>query len=31
MEYGIGEYNYWEEIGMALNLLKFWPPWKHEK
>ena len=26
MVYGFGEYNYWEEIGMALNLLKFRPP-----
>ena len=23
---GFGEYNYWEEIDMALNLLKFLPP-----
>ena len=28
---GFGEYNYWEEIGMALQLLKFQPPRKHEK
>ena len=31
MVYGFGEYNYLEEIDMTLNLLKFRPPWKHEK
>ena len=31
MAYGFGGYNYWEEIGMALNLCKLRPPPKTRK
>ena len=31
MVYDFGEYSNWEEIAMALNLLKFRPSRKHEK